>query len=213
MQGNRLRVGRIMNGCLGLKDLVDPLHRSQAFLDGIDRFAQILGRIDDAVKDDQIIDKGRCIDGTVIAQNERTTIPKYDGNGSCSEKFTHGMRHLLTTIDSIGHVAESIVRLFKTFLNLTLCIECLDDTQTAQGLFDLAHQKAPLLLSFERFPFQFLADLSHDIASDGQQDQHEECQLPTDRDHTHQIDQDQDRILEQHVQGAHDGGLDLIHIA
>ena len=70
-----------------------------------------------------------------------------------------------------------------------------------------------MLLSLQRFPLQLLAYLTHHITRHRQEDQDEQCQLPTDGDHAGQVDQDQDRVLKQHVQRAHDGGLDLVHVA
>ena len=68
------------------------------------------------------------------------------------------------------------------------------------------------MLSLQRFPLQLLAYLTHHIARHRQEDQDEQRQLPTDGNHAGQVDQDQDRILEQHVKRAHDRGLDLVHI-
>ena len=123
------------------------------------------------------------------------------------------MRHLLPAIDPVGHITKHLIAPLKTSLDLLFRIEGLNDTQTAQRLLNLAHQQAPLLLPLERLTFQLLADLPHDITRQWQQDQDKKRQLPADRDHSDQIDNDQDRVLEQHIQRAHDRGLNLVHVA
>ena len=56
------------------------------------------------------------------------------------------MRQLLAAINPVGQPAKRLVAPLKPLLNLPLRVKRLDDAQAAQGLLDLAHQEAPLLL-------------------------------------------------------------------
>ena len=53
---------------------------------------------------------------------------------------------MLTAIDPVGQPSKRLVAPLKPLLNLPLRVKRLDDAQAAQGLLDLAHQEAPLLL-------------------------------------------------------------------
>ena len=145
-QGDRLRLLRIEDRPLRLQDLIHTLHRGQPLLDGIDRLAQILGGVDDAIKNHQVIDKGRRVNRAVGTQDQGAAIPQHDRDCGCSQELTHRMRQLLAAINPVGQPAKRLVAPLKPLLNLPLRVKRLDDAQAAQGLLDLAHQEAPLLL-------------------------------------------------------------------
>ena len=59
------------------------------------------------------------------------------------------MSHLLPSVNTCDGLPEHLIGLFKTIPNLCFGIKSLNDAQTAQCLFYLAHQCAPLLLGFQ----------------------------------------------------------------
>ena len=212
-QSNRFRILRIVNIAFRLQDLIDAIHRGKPFLNGIRGLAKILRRIDYTVKNHQVVDESRGVDRTVTAQDQRTAIPQHDRDRGCPQELAHRMRHLLAAVNAVRQPPKRFVAFLKTVLYLRLRIESLDNTQATQRLLYLTHQIPPLLLSLERFPFQLLSDRSHHISGERQQDEDKKRQLPADGDHPDQVDQDQDRVFEEHIKRTHDRSLDLVHIS
>ena len=206
------RVG-LHNVRFGAEDLVHALHRGEALLDGIDGFAEILSWIDDAVENDEVINECRGVDGAVVAEDERSTVPEDDDDRSGAEELTHGVGQLLATVDAVRGAAEGLILCLEALLDLPLGVERLDDAQPTERLLDLTHQRPPLCLPHERLALELLTHLTHRIASHGQEDEDESCQLPTDQEHGREVNQNEDGILEQHVERTHDRGLNLVHVA
>ena len=173
------RVG-LHNVRFGTENLVHALHRGEALLDGIDGFAEILSWIDDAVEDDEVIDERRRVDGAVVAEDERSAVPEDDDDRGGAEELAHGVGQLLTAVDAVRGAAEGLILCLEALLDLPLGVERLDDAQPTEGLLDLTHQRPPLCLPHERLALELLAHLPHRIASYGQEDEDESCQLPTD---------------------------------
>jgi ATP-binding cassette subfamily B protein/subfamily B ATP-binding cassette protein MsbA len=67
-------------------------------------------------------------------------------------------------------------------------------------LFQLRHGITPFPLGFQRLTLQFLADFSHQTAHTRQYQDSKQSQLPAGYNQSGKIKQNQDRILEQHIQ-------------
>ena len=100
----------------------------------------------------------------------------------------------------------------KPAVHLLLGTESLDDSQTTQRFFYLTHRVAPQGLGLDALGFQLSSDITHKPAHDGYDNQGEERQLPRDEDKGGKVGDDQDGILEQHLQTRHDAVLYLLHI-
>ena len=66
---HRLRRGGRYDVRFGAEDLVHALHRGEAFLYGVNRLAEVFGWVDDAVENDEVINKGGRVDGAVVAED------------------------------------------------------------------------------------------------------------------------------------------------
>ena len=123
------------------------------------------------------------------------------------------MRHLLADIHPHDERAVSVIHPGKALVHLLLRAESLDDAQSAQRLFHLAHGVAPELLRLDAAGFQFPAHIAHEPAEEGHEEEREERELPGDEYQRGEIGNDEDGILEQHVQGRHDAVLYLLHVS
>ena len=198
---------------LGHENLVDALHRGESFLHRVARPRELLGWIDDVVENHHIIYKGGRGDRRLAAQNERAAKPQHNGDGGGAQKLAHGVRQLVAALHAARDVAVFLVLLREAALHLVLGIEGLDDAQSANGLLDVAQQRAPLVLPIERHAFQALAHGAHDEPGNGQQHKHKQGELPAHNHHHRQAHDNHDGILEHHVERRHDAVLHLGHIA
>ena len=78
------RILRVLYGIHRRQNEIDPHHRGQPFLYGVSGFGQIFRRIDNAVKNNQIVNERSGIDTARSRQDERAAIPKDDTNGTCA---------------------------------------------------------------------------------------------------------------------------------
>ena len=106
----------------------------------------------------------------------------------------------------VGCVGES-------FLHLVFCDERLDDAQTAKCLFKLRHNLAPFSLRFERLSLEFLSDCAHTPGHKRNHSHSEQCKLPAGRDKSSEIEEDEDRVLDEHIKRTCDRVFDLVHVA
>ena len=104
------------------------------------------------------------------------------------------------------------VGLVKTTVHLLLGTEGLDDTQATQCLLHLTHRVAPQTLSLGRVLLQLTTYQSHKPSHHRHDDQCEGGQLPRYKQHRREIGNDEDWVLEQHLERRHDGVLYLQHI-
>jgi len=123
----RFGLDRIIDVRLCHQYLVDTGHRGQSFLYGISRFAQIFCRVDQAIENNQVIDEGSRIDTAVVAQDQRSSVPKDNGYRGCSQKFAHRVCHLLAPVDARNGLAELLIGLFEAMLYLGFRVESLDN--------------------------------------------------------------------------------------
>ena len=146
-------------------------------------------------------------------EDECPAEPQDDDNQHCAEELAHGVRQLLAGIHAADGVAVGFIGAFKAVAHFALRVERLHDAQAAEGFFHLRHEVAPLALGEERFPFQLLAYRPHEPAHHGQHHEGEQRELPADGHQRAEVGDDEDGVLEQHVQRTHDGGLHLLHVA
>ena len=100
----------------------------------------------------------------------------------------------------VGCITQLVAALLKTVHHLVFCYKSLDYTQSAKRLFQLRHGITPFSLGFQRLTLQFLADFSHQPAHTRQYQDSKQSQLPAGYNQSGKIKQNQDRILEQHIQ-------------
>ena len=93
-----------------------------------------------------------------------------------------------------------------------LGVEGLDDAQAAQGLLYLRHGVAPERLGFQRAALELFADDAHDPAHDGNEEDGEQRQLPADKEQGAEIEDNQDGVLDQDLDGTGDGILHFLHV-
>ena len=123
------------------------------------------------------------------------------------------MCHLLADIYTHDVVAVAAVNLIEVLVHLFFCTERLDDAQAAQRFFYHTHRIAPKCLCLDTVCLQFLAHYSHKPAERWYKENGEEGKLPTDADQRNEIEEDQDRVLEEHVERRHDAAFYLAHVA
>ena len=122
------------------------------------------------------------------------------------------MSRRLTDIDAHDIVAIGGVDIVKATVHTLLGTESLDDTQTAERLLHLTHRVAPECLCLDRLCFQLSAYPSHEPSHDGHDNEGEKREFPRDEDEGSEIADNEDRVLEEHLQRCHDGVLDLLHV-
>ena len=101
-RGGGLRHGvrflRVADRILCLQYLVYPLHGGHTFLNGVSGFAQLLGRIDDGVEDDHVVNEVRGGDAAGAGENEGASEPQYNSYGCGAEEFAHGVCQGITAL-------------------------------------------------------------------------------------------------------------------
>ena len=122
------------------------------------------------------------------------------------------MSQIIPPVDSVEGLPCGINQYGKTCTELVLGIERLHHAQARQGLLHLAEYIRVLLLTTFGGTLQTAAYPAYQQTGYGQQYEHKQCQLPTDNKQRKQIHGDHNRILEQHVQRAHDTGFHLVDI-
>ena len=118
----------------------------------------------------------------------------------------------LTDGYSHGGITKFIVDLRETFIHLPFSNECLDDTKTAQSFFYLTDAITPFRLGVEGTLLEFLANLSNTSSQQRNHQEGEQGELPTHGEHRTYIHQDEDRVLDQHIEGGGDTAINFIHI-
>ena len=199
-RGKQLRPDRFFNRILRKEYLVDTFHGGESFGYVVSGFGEFLQRIDNAVQYHQVIDERRGIDCSAITENQRSAKPQYDNDNACSQELAHGMRQCLTGSYPIDGIAIFVAALIKTFHHLILGDESFDDTQSAQGFFQLRHGIAPFCLSIQRLSFQLFTYRTHYPAHTRKNQQCKQRQLPTDSYQGAEIGYNQYRVLYQHIQ-------------
>ena len=123
---DRLGVRGFGNGVLSIENSVDALERSHAFLDAITSARELFERIDNAIENDEIVDKFGSGDATIAREDEVATIPKEDGNYGSAEKFANRVGEKIAGVYAIEGVADSFVERLETLVEFLFCIEGFD---------------------------------------------------------------------------------------
>ena len=122
------------------------------------------------------------------------------------------MRQVVSAVDAVEGCTGGVDQLRKTRLQFGLCIEPFDHSQAEQCLVNGRKDLRVLFLSFGRSTLEAAPDAPDEEDRDRHEQQHKERQLPRDDKAGDEVHEDHDRVLEQDIQGGHDGGLDLVHI-
>ena len=197
---------------LGIQYLQDALHAGQSLLYGISRLAQILDRLQGGIEDHQIIDKEIGIYSAGTSKDEPSAKPQYDDYHHGAQEFAHGMGCTLAQGHTSGYVTIVVIDFREALHHLTLGYECLDDTETSQGLLYLADAVTQAGLHQQRTGLEALAYRTYSPCQQRHNEQGEEGQLPTDADECGQINDDEDGVLHNHVERTADAGIHLVDI-
>ena len=179
--------------------LIHTLHRRQAARNHIACFREIFQRVDDAVQDNHVIDKGRSIYRRVIAQYQRTAEPQYENYQHRAQKLTHRVSHRLAGRYAARSVAVFIAALVEAVNHLFFGGKGFDYAHTSESFFKLRHGFAPFSLSFKRLTLQLTPDLSHQPSHCRQYEDGKQRKLPTDDKQGGEIRNNQDGVFQQHV--------------
>ena len=193
------------------QNLIDTLHRGQAFRNVIARLRELLQRLNDGIENRHVVDERRTRQ-RLIAQHEDSTEPKHDDNHHRSKELRHWMGKTLTDVHSHDVIAISRVHRVEALVHLLLSTERLDDAQSAQRLLHLTHRVAPQRLCLDGLLLQLASHKPHEPAEQRNEDDCEQRELPRDDEQRDEIDDDENRILEQHVERRHDRIFYLLHI-
>ena len=202
---------RLLDIVLGHEDLIHTLHRGHALGDIVTGLGELLQRVDDAVQDDQVIDERRTGDAGIV-KHLYATEPQDDDDHHRAEELTHRVGHLLTDIHTHDIIAVVAVHLVETTVHLLLCVESLDDTQSAQCLFYLTHRIAPQRLGLDALLLELSTHKTHEPTKQGHEEDGKEGETPRDNHQRGEISNDQNGVLEEHVERGHDGVLYLLYI-
>lgn len=127
-------------------------------------------------------------------------------------KFAHGVGQRLAARHTVGYAEEALGVAVEAVFHLLLGIESLYYAEASEGLFDIGHDAAPLLLPLKAHALEALAYLAHGHTGYRQEHEHKEGELPRKRYHGGETHEYHHRIFKQHIERGHDGGLDLGHV-
>ena len=123
------------------------------------------------------------------------------------------MRKVAAAHDALSDAAILLRKVGVAIIHLRLGIEGLDDSQTTESLLKDAEKLAQLSLSLTTLAFEVLTYATDDCAGKRKHDESEEGELRAHDNHRDEIYDDEDGVLEEHVNGGHDRPLDLADIA
>ena len=123
------------------------------------------------------------------------------------------MSHLLANVHALHGVAVFVVDVREACVHLLLSAECLHDAQSAECFLHLRHGVAPERLRLYRLLLELSAHEAHEPSEDRHEDDGEERELPRDEDKRSEVERDENRVLEEHVERRHYRALYLLHVA
>ena len=200
------------DGILGRENLADALHAGQSLLDGIAGLREVLDGLERRIEDNQIVDEHIGIYAAAPREDEPATEPQDDDDHHRTQELADGMGRTLAHGYAVGDVAILVVDLHEALHHLVLGDEGLDDAQAAQRLLNLAHTVRQAALHKQRAGLQLLAYRTDSPGQQGHHQQGEEGELPAEAYHSAQVNEDEDRVLDHHVQRAADAGIHLVDI-
>ena len=206
------RLGRLFDRVLRLQDLVDTLHRGQTLGDAVACLREVLQGVDDGIEHHHVVDEDRPREGVVV-QHEHAAEPQHDHDHDGAQELAHGVGEHLSRQHPHQVRAVGRVHVVEAAVHLLLGDEGLDDAQSPQRLLHLAHRVAPQGLGLDGVLLQFTAHEAHEPSHDGDDGQREECQLPGYEEQGGEVTDDEDGVLEHHLQAGHDGVLHLVYVA
>ena len=149
----------------------------------------------------------------MVGEDECAAIPQHQNDERRSEELADGVGAGLTNGDSVGSVTEFVGGFVKAVCHLVFSGEGFDDAHAAERFFQLRHGLAPFVLCVETLVFEFSADASHHPSHQREDDDGEDGQLPGGVDEHAEVANQQDGVLDEHVQRAGDGVFDFVHVA
>ena len=206
-------VGSFGNGVFSVQNFVHTFHRGHTLGNVVSSFRKILERLNDAVQNHHVEDKRRGVNRRMVAENERSTIPKHHDNEYCAQKFAHGVRRGLTNRHAVRSIAKLVGAAVKAFGHFAFGRKGFDNAHTAQGFFKLRHGVAPFVLGIEAFVFEFTADASHHPAHEGEYDEGKERELPRHVNQHAEVANQQNGVFNQHFERAGYRRFDFVHVA
>ena len=99
-----------------------------------------------------------------------------------------------------GGIAELVVHCREAVFHLFFCNEGLDDAESSEGFLYLTDAIAPFRLGIKGVLLEFLADTPDAACQQRHYQQGEKRELPTHGKHRSYIDQNEDGVLDNHVE-------------
>ena len=106
-----------------------------------------------------------------------------------------------------------VVDVAEAVVHLLFGAERLYYAQSAERLLHLRHGVAPQALCLYRLALELSSHEAHEPSEDGHEDEGEERQLPRDEEQGGEIGDDENGVLEEHVERRHDAAFYLAHVA
>ena len=110
------------------------------------------------------------------------------------------MCHLLSYIHALHSQAVVGIDAVEAFVHLVFSAERLDDTQSAECLLNLRHGVAPQILCLDGVLLELASYESHEPSENGHEEEGEYRELPRYEQQCREVGDDEDWILEQHVE-------------
>ena len=165
------------------------------------------------IEDNEIVDELVGVDGTVTVEDEVTSKPQDKYNHDGTQELTHWVCSTLAYGHPTGNVAILVRYAFETIDHLVLGNESLDDAQPTQCLLNLTDAVGEFGLHGQGLRLQFLTDSPNAECHQGHYKQSEEGKLPTDYDECSHVNEDEDGILDDHIQRGGDGRIYLVDVS
>ena len=197
----------------GIENPVDTLHGGKPLGDVVCGLGKVLDGLYDAVQYHHVEDEGRSVDEGLVLDDEETAEAEHYGYHGGSQELAHGVGQGLARGDAGILGAHGTGNLVETGGHGLLGKEGLYYAESAQSLFHHAHSVAPQGLGLGRTLLEVTPYDSHQPHHQRCEHQHEEGEFPGDEDEGPYVENDEDRILQDHVQRTGDGVLDLLHVA
>ena len=113
----------------------------------------------------------------------------------------------------VGQSPVFVNRFAEPFLHFVLGIEGLYDSESSKSLLHLRHRVTPFCLGLQRVPFQAFSQCTHTPGHCRHHRDGEKCELPACKEQGPEIESDENRVLEQHIQRTGDGIFHLAHVS
>ena len=205
---------RFLNRIVGIKDFVHAFHTGQPLRNAVGSLREVFQRLNKTIKYDHIEDELRRIDGRAFAfKDQRAAIPQHQHDETRAKKLADGVGRCLTQGHTRRLAPIAVGCPVKALAHLLFGSKGFHYAHTAKGLFKLGHRFAPLLLRRQRLLLQLATYAAHNPHEAWHHKNGKQRQFPTGVNEHAEIAHEEDGVLNEHVEAAHDAVFNLLHIA